>query len=118
MGSAHQNNTARRRGAWSLPAEACASEADGRMNPEQAIRFIEKCGVVLQAARGPVPSLAAEIAGERIKGSWWAHPKAHEIFRTTQAVSSNTDVLVCKLIDGKITYVHRRLWPAVVKLAS
>src|SRR2546425_2371584 len=23
----------------------------------------------------------------------------------------------CKLLDGKITYVHRRLWPALVKLA-
>jgi hypothetical protein len=27
-------------------------------------------------------------------------------------------VLVCKLIDDKITYVHRRLWPALVKLAA
>jgi len=24
---------------------------------------------------------------------------------------------VCKLVEGKITYVHRRLWPALVKLA-
>ncbi len=88
------------------------------MNTKEAIQFIEKCGVVLQAARGPVPSLAAEIAGEQIKGSWWAHPKSHEIFRTTQAIYSNNEVLVCKLIDGKITYVHRRLWPALVKLAS
>ena len=28
------------------------------------------------------------------------------------------DVLVCKLVDGKVTYVHRRLWPALIKLAS
>jgi hypothetical protein len=27
-------------------------------------------------------------------------------------------VLVCKLVDGKITYVHRRVWPVLVKLAS
>jgi len=27
-------------------------------------------------------------------------------------------VLVCKLVDGKITYVHRRLWPALVRLAA
>jgi len=27
-------------------------------------------------------------------------------------------VLVCKLVDGKVTYVHRRLWPALVRLAS
>jgi hypothetical protein len=25
--------------------------------------------------------------------------------------------LVCKLIDNKVTYVHRRVWPALVKLA-
>jgi hypothetical protein len=27
-------------------------------------------------------------------------------------------VLVCRLIDGKITYVHRRLWPALVRVAD
>jgi hypothetical protein len=27
-------------------------------------------------------------------------------------------VLVCKLVEGKVTYVHRRLWPALVKLAA
>lgn len=36
----------------------------------------------------------------------------------TEAVSANSDVLVCKLIDGKVTYVHRRLWPALVRLAA
>jgi hypothetical protein len=27
------------------------------------------------------------------------------------------EVLVTRLVDGHITYVHRRLWPAVVRLA-
>jgi hypothetical protein len=27
-------------------------------------------------------------------------------------------VLVCRLINGKITLVHRRLWPALVTLAA
>jgi hypothetical protein len=27
-------------------------------------------------------------------------------------------VLVCRLVDGKITYVHRRLWPALVRAAE
>jgi hypothetical protein len=84
----------------------------------QALAFVQRHGIVLQAARGPVPSLAAEIAGGPIRGSWWGHPKGREIFRITQAVSDSPDILVCKLIDGKITYVHRRLWPALVKLAS
>jgi hypothetical protein len=73
---------------------------------------------VLQAARGPVPSLAEAIAGGPIRGSWWGHPKGHDIFHAAEAVSDSAEVLVCKLIDGKITYVHRRLWPALVKLAA
>ena len=27
-------------------------------------------------------------------------------------------VLVCRLAGGRVTYVHRRVWPALVKLAS
>jgi len=88
------------------------------MNPKQALAYIEKHGVVLQAARGSVPSLAEAVAGERIRGSWWGHPKGQAIFLAAEAVSESPDVLVCKLVDGKVTYVHRRLWPALVKLAS
>lgn len=87
------------------------------MSPKEALAFVERHGVVLEAARGPVPSLAETIAGGRIRGSWWAHSKGHEIFAATQAVGESDDVLVCKLIDGRVTYVHRRLWPALVKLA-
>ena len=28
------------------------------------------------------------------------------------------DVLTCRFIDNKITYIHRRLWPALVKLSG
>jgi hypothetical protein len=88
------------------------------MSGEQALNFVEKHGIVLQAARGPVPSLAEAIAGGPIRGSWWGHPKGKEIFRAAAAVVASGDVLVCKLVEGKITYVHRRLWPALVRLAS
>jgi hypothetical protein len=88
------------------------------MSGEQALNFVAKHGIVLQAARGPVPSLAEAIAGGPIRGSWWGHPKGKEIFRAATAVIASGDVLVCKLVDGKITYVHRRLWPALVRLAS
>jgi hypothetical protein len=87
------------------------------MSPKQAIAFVKRHGIVLQAARGPVPSLAEAIAGGPIRGSWWGHPKGRLIFQATQAVCESPDVLVCKLIDGKVTYVHRRVWPALVKLA-
>jgi len=88
------------------------------MTPKEGLAFVKRHGVVLQAARGPVPSLAEAIAGGPIRGSWWGHPKGHEIFRVAESVSESDDVLVCKLVEGKVTYVHRRLWPALVKLAS
>jgi hypothetical protein len=88
------------------------------MTPKEGLAFVEKHGVVLQAARGPVPSLAEAIAGGPIRGGWWGHPKGREIFRVADAVTDNEQVLVCKLIDGKITYVHRRLWPALIRLAD
>ena len=88
------------------------------MTPDDALAFVEHHGVVLQAARGPVPSLAEAIAGGPIRGSWWGHPKGHDIFRASEMIGDSADVLVCKLVDGKVTYIHRRLWPALVKLAS
>ena len=87
------------------------------MSPTEAIVFVERHGVVLQAARGPVPNLANTIAGETIRGSWWGHRKSREIFRAARAACESPEVLVCKLIDNKVTYVHRRVWPALVKLA-
>jgi hypothetical protein len=88
------------------------------MTPKEALGFVERHGVVLQAARGPVPNLAEAIAGGRIRGSWWGHPKGREIFRAAQTISDSPDVLVCKLVEGKVTYLHRRLWPALVNLAG
>lgn len=86
------------------------------MRPSQALALVEKNGVMLEAGRGSAPSLAEVIAGEPIRGSWWGHPKAHEIFACSRAIRESNDVLVCRLLGGKVTYVHRRLWPALVKL--
>jgi hypothetical protein len=88
------------------------------VNAEEAIAFVRTHGVVLVSGKGPVPRLIEAIAGEPITGSWWAHPKSHQIFTTLQPVVASRDVLVCRLVDGKITLVHRRVWPALVRLAA
>jgi len=88
------------------------------MTAQQANAFVRKHGIVLEAAHGPVPSLVEVIAGERVRGSWWSHRKGREIFALSRAVRDSDEVLVCRLIDGKITFVHRRLWPALVRVAK
>ena len=70
---------------------------------------------MLESANGPVPSLAAAITGEPIRGSWWGHPRSHEIFAATRAVRESREILVCRLVNGKVTFVHRKLWPALVR---
>jgi hypothetical protein len=85
---------------------------------DDALEFVRREGIVLQAARGRVPSLAELIAGGPIRGSWWGHPKGHQIFAAAERVIESGEVLVCRLVDGKVTYVHRRLWPALVRLAT
>jgi hypothetical protein len=87
------------------------------MTPKQAIAFVKANGVVLESGRGAVPSLAEAIVGAPIRGSWWAHPKANTIFLCSRAIRESADVLVCRLVGGKVTSVHRHLWPALVRLA-
>jgi hypothetical protein len=82
------------------------------------LAFVEKHGVVLASARGPVPNLAEAIAGTPIKGSWWAHAKGKAIFDALNVVADSPDVRCFKLVDGKVSFVHRRLWPALVRLAD
>jgi hypothetical protein len=88
------------------------------MTPKQALGLVKRHGLMLEAARGPVPNLADAVAGGTIQGSWWSHSSGREIFALTRAVRDSPDIAVTRLIDGHITYVHRRLWPAIVRLGS
>jgi hypothetical protein len=87
------------------------------MTPRQALAFVRHHGVVLESARGLEPSLAARIAGEPIKGSWWGHPRSHEIYACMDKLRDSKAILTCTLAK-RMTYVHRRLWPAFVRLAD
>ncbi|MCG2593960.1 hypothetical protein LZ009_14355 [Ramlibacter sp. XY19] len=88
------------------------------MTEAEALAFVEQHGVVLVSAQGAAPKLVDAIAGEPVRGSWWGHPRGKEIFRVLSAVQASPDILVCRLLAGKLTLVHRRLWPALVRLAD
>lgn len=86
------------------------------MKAFDALAFVEKHGVVRASGKGAVPNVAEAVAGATIRGSWWSHPKGQAIFRALEKISDSPDVLSFKLVDGKVTFVHRRLWPALVPL--
>ncbi len=87
------------------------------MKTAQQVRSaLEKGGLLLLQDKA-FPSIATLVAGEIISGSWWSHPRSHDIFRAAGEVAAHRDVLVCKLLGGKVTFVHRKLWPALLAVA-
>lgn len=84
----------------------------------QALALVAQHGIVLASARGAAPRLIDAIAGEVITGNWWSHPQANAIDNVLTEVQASQDILVCRLLGGKITLVHRRLWPALVRVAE
>lgn len=108
-----------------MRAESAAKPClDRRVKPKQvttakeAIDFVRKHGIVLVSGKGPAPPLAEAIVDSAIKGSWWAHPRSHEMFQIFRAVGDSPEILVCRLVDEKVKLVHRRLWPAMVRAAQ
>jgi hypothetical protein len=87
------------------------------MTASQALSLVKKEGVVLEAARGPVPNFVDAVAGPSRSGSWWTHPRGREIFALTRLLRERPEILVTRLVEDHITYVHRRVWPALVRLA-
>jgi hypothetical protein len=80
--------------------------------------LLEEQGVLLESARGPIPNVAQLVAGERIAGSWWAHPAHQEIFEAINQLADSPDVVRLRLVNNKVTLVHRRLWPALLRLSA
>ena len=63
------------------------------------------------------PNAIEVLTGQFPRGSWWSHPRANEIYDILQAVEAHPDVLSAKLLAGKVTLIHRALWPALLTVA-
>lgn len=84
---------------------------------DQVWQALERWGLVL--LQDPkLPSVAGIVAGEVVRGSWWGHARGKEIFAVASALDDHDDVAAAKLVSGKVTFVHRRLWPALIAVGS
>lgn len=93
-----------------MPKEAEILAAQSRLE-----RLIARHGLIL-LHDAKLPSATACIAGAPIHGSWWGHPKGKLIFETLTRMEDT--VAWAKLVFGKETLVHRRLWPALIAVAG
>ena len=65
-----------------------------------------------------LPCITTFVVGKPIRSSWWGHAKGHDIFRVVCRIADHPDVAVTKLIGGKVTFVHRKLWPALLAIGT
>jgi hypothetical protein len=65
-----------------------------------------------------LPSVCTLITGKPMKGSWWAHPLAQTIFQVNELLDDHPDLVITKLLAGKVTFVHRRIWPELFAVAT
>jgi hypothetical protein len=85
------------------------------LNAEQ---WVEQCGLVTLSPLGDLPSIVRLVAGDDATARWWSHPKGTAIFNLYQHLADRPTILVAKLVAGRVTLVHRRLWEPVLVLAQ
>ena len=78
---------------------------------------IEATGFLL-ASDAKLPSACSLITGQPLVGSWWSHPQAQIIFAVNERLDDNKDILIAKLISGKVTFVHRQLWSHLLSIGK
>jgi hypothetical protein len=91
------------------------------LNENYALRVVTKefkrRGIILESDQ-KLPNLVTLVTGERVKGSWWRHPESRTIWRILNSFSMRNDVLTTRLISGKITFIHRTLWPDFIAIST
>jgi hypothetical protein len=106
-----------------FPHSALALQVKGNQvspvsdSTQRLIAALETGGLLLLQDKS-FPSAVGLITGESLAGSWWSHPRGDEIFEAVGMIAAHPDVLACKLYGGKVTFVHRTLWPAVLAVGQ
>ena len=78
-------------------------------------RQLKRFGLLLLQDK-KLPSVVGIITGESLSTSWWSHPRGQDIFACLESIED--EAIATNLINGKVTFVDKRLWPAVVAIGS
>lgn len=86
------------------------------MRPDEALALLRRHRVMTLAPTAGVPSLVEAVAGGPVRGSWWGHPSGKDIYACAVAFEASDEVLCAKLVEGKVSFVHRALWAPLLRV--
>jgi hypothetical protein len=78
---------------------------------------LQRYGLLLESDPR-LPSVVSLVAGKAVAGSWWAHPSGGAIYREVNKLAHRPDVVLLKLLNGKVTFVLDTLWAHVHAVGS
>ncbi len=84
---------------------------------QRVFQQLKKYGFLLESDPR-LPSVCASITGESLKSSWWSHPMAQVIFDVNEQLEDHQDIVITKLVAGKVTFVHRSTWPHLTSIGT
>jgi len=101
----------------STPVSSTRSAPEAGHPPRGALAALRRYGLLLESD-AKLPSVVSLVAGKPIPGSWWGHPSGAAIYREGHRLAERSDVVVAKLLSGKVTYVHQKLWPQLLAIGT
>jgi hypothetical protein len=93
------------------------ARGSGRAGLAKVLAALARHGLLLKQDKA-LPSVVGLVTGEALASSWWNHPFAHDILALLEALSDRPDAVETKLIGGKVTFVSKTLWPALLGVAT
>lgn len=100
---------------WGGPGSAVVEVEVNEATMARIREALDRYGM-LPAHDPVVPSVTNLVAGRPIRGSWWGDPAGRQIYLVLNALAP--EVAWPKLLGGKVTLVHRRLWPALAAVGE
>jgi hypothetical protein len=97
----------------SAPRDRFRPEVEAALARVRAV--LEERGALLRQDL-TLPCVTTLIVGEPIHGSWWGHRENKLIYDTLGRLEAETARV--KLLNDKVTLVHRRLWPELVAIGQ
>src|SRR5207237_9147955 len=103
---------------WYNPlARSEGSEALPIQNPEEALQVLREERVLSLTDTRGLRSRVGEVLG-KVHGSWWGHPEGGRVYEIASELERSREVLGAKLVDGKVAFVHRALWPQLLRVVT